>query len=366
MSEPPPDITALVAEYDVDNSYQPPVLKRASVTAAVDSADVAPIAQPDKAPAPRLQVPAPKEALPATNARSLSGAAQPAGALQAAVSNEPFSLVIGVEPGSPLAPFAENLAADLRRRGIDAQALPLSEAGRPDAILGLDAGDRANEAPSAWYCDVAGASSRDLASAALNALPALPSLTASDTEAPPDAPGFDCESIHGGRARTAAVLLELPASIAAPATSSESVNGLAAGIDRYFSRYGASIKRSRAAAHLVWPAIGPITSRYGPAHPLGIDIGQWQGNIVAATAGSVFWAGGNPCCSYGKFVVIDSPDGIRTLYAHLGSIGVKQGDKVRQGQVLGRVGCTGACTGTHLHFEVIDRGVRQDPMGYLP
>jgi murein DD-endopeptidase MepM/ murein hydrolase activator NlpD len=65
-------------------------------------------------------------------------------------------------------------------------------------------------------------------------------------------------------------------------------------------------------------------------------------------------------------VVIDSPDGVRTLYGHLDSIAVKRGDRVKAGQVLGEVGCTGTCFGTHLHFEVIDGGVREDPLAYLP
>jgi len=80
----------------------------------------------------------------------------------------------------------------------------------------------------------------------------------------------------------------------------------------------------------------------------------------------VIFAGGNACCSYGLYVVVMSPDGIETLYAHLASISVSQGESVGQGQVIGVVGSTGYSTGTHLHFEVIDNGVRANPMGYLP
>jgi murein DD-endopeptidase MepM/ murein hydrolase activator NlpD len=65
-------------------------------------------------------------------------------------------------------------------------------------------------------------------------------------------------------------------------------------------------------------------------------------------------------------VVIKSSDGIETLYAHLEALAVRKGQKVRQGQALGRVGCTGHCSGPHLHFEVYDNGRRQDPMRYLP
>lgn len=120
---------------------------------------------------------------------------------------------------------------------------------------------------------------------------------------------------------------------------------------------------------LVWPAIGPLSSCYCYYHPLGIDIDLYNSvgtPIGAATEGTVTFAGGNPCCSYGLYVVIMSPSGIETLYAHFSSIAVGQGDYVSPGQTLGYSGCTGFCTGTHLHFEVIDNGVRVDPEAYLP
>lgn len=120
---------------------------------------------------------------------------------------------------------------------------------------------------------------------------------------------------------------------------------------------------------LIWPLGGPVSSPYGPGHPLGIDIDAFylQGAAVAAaTSGVVLFAGGNACCSYGLYVVIMSDSGIETLYAHLNSIYVSQGEYVSQGQAVGVVGSTGYSTGTHLHFEVIDNGVRQNPIAYLP
>jgi murein DD-endopeptidase MepM/ murein hydrolase activator NlpD len=120
---------------------------------------------------------------------------------------------------------------------------------------------------------------------------------------------------------------------------------------------------------LIWPVVGPISSPYGPSHPLGIDIDGYrlQGAPVgAATSGTVIFAGGNACCSYGLYVVVMSPSGIETLYAHLSSIVVTQGETVSQGEELGVIGSTGYSTGTHLHFEVIDNGVRENPVAYLP
>jgi murein DD-endopeptidase MepM/ murein hydrolase activator NlpD len=120
---------------------------------------------------------------------------------------------------------------------------------------------------------------------------------------------------------------------------------------------------------LIWPVVGPISSPYGPSHPLGIDIDGYNlvGHpVAAATDGTVVFAGGNACCSYGLYVVVMSPGGIETLYAHLSSIVVSQGQTVSQGEELGIIGTTGYSTGTHLHFEVIDNGVRQNPIDYLP
>jgi murein DD-endopeptidase MepM/ murein hydrolase activator NlpD len=127
--------------------------------------------------------------------------------------------------------------------------------------------------------------------------------------------------------------------------------------------------RSASSEGLIWPVTGPISSYMGPSHPLGIDIDQYNSPnapIYAATSGVVTFAGGDPCCSYGLYVVVVSPGGIETLYAHMSSINVVQGQQVAQGDVLGWVGCTGYCTGNHLHFEVIDNGVRENPLDYLP
>ncbi len=120
---------------------------------------------------------------------------------------------------------------------------------------------------------------------------------------------------------------------------------------------------------LIWPVVGPISSYYGPSHPLGIDIDGFNlvgSGIGAATSGTVVFAGGNACCSYGLYVVVVSPGGIETLYAHLSSISVSEGESVSQGEQVGIIGSTGYSTGTHLHFEVIDNGTRVDPLSYLP
>jgi murein DD-endopeptidase MepM/ murein hydrolase activator NlpD len=119
----------------------------------------------------------------------------------------------------------------------------------------------------------------------------------------------------------------------------------------------------------IWPVEGPISSYFGPSHPLGIDIDLFNNNdapIKASRSGIVTFAGGDPCCSYGLYVIIDHGDNQQTLYAHLSAIGVHEGQSVGQGQVIGIGGRTGYATGYHLHFELHIDGNVVDPLLYLP
>jgi murein DD-endopeptidase MepM/ murein hydrolase activator NlpD len=119
----------------------------------------------------------------------------------------------------------------------------------------------------------------------------------------------------------------------------------------------------------VWPAWGDISSYFGPSHPLGIDIDLYKdpnAPIGAAKAGIVTFAGGNACCSYGLYVIVEHGDGTSTLYAHLSQIAVVQGQVVATGQFLGFGGRTGYATGNHLHFEVHIGDSVVDPLSFLP
>ena len=117
----------------------------------------------------------------------------------------------------------------------------------------------------------------------------------------------------------------------------------------------------------IWPLNGPITSYYGPRWGrmhTGIDIDGVTGDpIVASNAGTVILAG--PYSGYGNCVIIDH-GGVQTLYAHMNSINVSEGQQIAQGEIVGTVGSTGNVTGDHLHFEVRVNGSPVDPMSYLP
>lgn len=122
---------------------------------------------------------------------------------------------------------------------------------------------------------------------------------------------------------------------------------------------------SVAARHqFVWPARGMLTSRYGwrrRRHHSGIDIGADRGApIVAARNGVVVFAGWYH--AYGRTVIIDHGNGWTTLYGHASALVVRSGQSVSAGQLIARVGCTGRCTGPHLHFEIRVNGRAMDPL----
>jgi len=126
---------------------------------------------------------------------------------------------------------------------------------------------------------------------------------------------------------------------------------------------------------LSWPTPGytSITSDYGwRVHPIlgtrklhtGIDIGAPMGaGVYSAGSGVVIYAGWFG--AYGNTVVVDHGGGISTLYGHLSSISVREGQTVGNQDRIGSVGSTGLSTGPHLHFEVRLNGDPVSPWGYV-
>lgn len=96
----------------------------------------------------------------------------------------------------------------------------------------------------------------------------------------------------------------------------------------------------------------------------GVDIAaRFGGPIYAASDGVVNWAANK--AGYGLVVEVTHKSGLVTRYAHTSEILVKEGDRVRTGQEIARVGTTGRSTGPHLHFEVIRDGRPVNPSRYL-
>lgn len=127
---------------------------------------------------------------------------------------------------------------------------------------------------------------------------------------------------------------------------------------------------------MLWPVPGytRVSSQFGMrTHPItgvyklhtGTDIGAPFGTqFVAANDGLVVKAGYNG--AYGNMVIIDHGGGISTLYAHGSEILVKEGDLVKQGTNVLKVGSTGYSTGPHAHFEIRINGEYVNPLDYLP
>ena len=103
---------------------------------------------------------------------------------------------------------------------------------------------------------------------------------------------------------------------------------------------------------------------YGNSGHRGTDIPAPEGTpILAAHSGTVLVSGWND--SYGNQVLLDNGAGLSTRYAHMTQTAVTAGEAVTAGQVIGYVGSTGDSTGNHLHFEVMQGGVRVDPLSFV-
>ena len=135
----------------------------------------------------------------------------------------------------------------------------------------------------------------------------------------------------------------------------------------YYDENGESVKRAFLLAPLDFRRVTsgfssrrfhPVLRRYR-AH-LGTDYGAPSGTPVRATGdGTVTragWWGG-----YGKAIEIRHPNGYSTRYAHLSRVSVRLGQRVGQGDVIGRVGSTGLSSAPHLHYEFLQRGKHRNP-----
>ena len=166
------------------------------------------------------------------------------------------------------------------------------------------------------------------------------------------------------------------ASLAAPDDTLGVLRSLLEGLEfRLLAVRGYVERRNALAAATpsLWPAQGWLTSPMGRRQdPLtggddfhaGLDIAAEKGAPVYATAeGVVRELGYNK--SYGNLVVLDHGFGLETRYGHLSEFSVKQDDKVKRGDIIGRVGATGRATGPHLHYEVLANGKLLNPLQLL-
>lgn len=121
---------------------------------------------------------------------------------------------------------------------------------------------------------------------------------------------------------------------------------------------------------IAWPVQGVITLEFAQSSGYqlfhtGIDIANNPGTSITpfmegevVYAGEIFWG-------YGKHIIIDHGDNIRSIYAHLDKIYVFEGQEVDIGNEIGRMGSTGWSTGPHLHFEIRMYGIPVNPRVFL-
>jgi len=122
-----------------------------------------------------------------------------------------------------------------------------------------------------------------------------------------------------------------------------------------------------------WPCSGHVTSLFGyRIHPVfgdeefhaGLDIANEKNTPIYSTADGKIkfsdWQSG-----YGRLIIVDNGYGYCTYYGHLAKILVNQGDKIRRGQMIGLMGCSGTSTGNHLHYEIQIEGKPVDPTRFL-
>ncbi|MCA1661559.1 MAG: M23 family metallopeptidase [Novosphingobium sp.] len=123
----------------------------------------------------------------------------------------------------------------------------------------------------------------------------------------------------------------------------------------------------------VWPARGRISGRFGSQRIYRGEPGSYHSGIDIATGGSgaafvapadgvVILAATSPFTLEGKLLMIDHGAGLNSAFLHCSELLVREGEAVRQGQVIGRIGATGRATGPHLHWSLKWREARLDPI----
>ena len=180
----------------------------------------------------------------------------------------------------------------------------------------------------------------------------------------------------GALERSAAVSEIAKVSLSSPEDTFGVLRDLLNGLESRLRFVRRDVERREALASAtpsIWPTHGWLTGTFGgrsdpfsgePAFHQGLDISTDKGQPVLATAdGAVESA--SYTGDYGNLVVVSHGFGLATRYGHLSAFGVKVGQAVKRGDVIGYVGATGRATGSHLHYEILANGKLINPLQLL-
>lgn len=180
------------------------------------------------------------------------------------------------------------------------------------------------------------------------------------------------------------VLAELIASCASPPTAiSRTIGSTAPALESKNSKISDELSRSPQSMvqrkYFDWPIDEARLTRAYSADPVkhpkrrlkkrahwGIDLASNKGTPIYASHHGVVAYSGRDFNGYGKMLLIEGENGWATIYAHLDKTLVKEGQKLRQGDLIGLMGKTGRVTGVHLHFEIRQNKEAYDPLLFLP
>src|SRR2546422_3099325 len=180
----------------------------------------------------------------------------------------------------------------------------------------------------------------------------------------------------GGSQPNAAISEIAKAALSSPEDTFGVLRDLLHGLENRLRYVRRDIERREtlaAATPSVWPAHGWLTGTFGgrsdpftgePGFHQGLDISTEKGQPVFATADGVVDSA-SYTGDYGNLIVLEHGFGLATRYGHLSSYGVKPGQRVKRGDIIGYVGSTGRSTGSHLHYEILANGGLINPLKLL-
>ena len=183
-------------------------------------------------------------------------------------------------------------------------------------------------------------------------------------------------STEPGTEPDAALSNVLAASLFSPEDTFPILRGVLQGLENRLRFVKGDVERREALAAstpTIWPTHGWLTGTFGgrsdpftgePGYHQGLDISTEKGQPVYATADGTVESS-SYTGDYGNLIILRHGFGLVTRYGHLSAFGVKPGQDVKRGDIIGYVGSTGRSTGAHLHYEILVNGQLMNPLQLL-